>query len=80
MNLNVTKLVRGQLTDRATYVHLKSCTPCITSPSVLQAASLLVIADQTATLSGNISIKLVSCDAYGGLPKANCANWQEPIL
>lgn len=50
------------------------------TPSVLKATSVLVIADQAAALSGNISIKLVPCDAYGGLPKANCANWQEPIL
>lgn len=49
-------------------------------PSVLQATSLLVVADQAAVLSGNISLKLVPCDSYGGLPKANCANWQEPIL
>lgn len=27
MNLSVTKLARGQLTDRVTYAHLKSCTP-----------------------------------------------------
>ena len=31
-------------------------------------------------LSGTISAKLVPCDAPGGLPKANCANWQAPIL
>lgn len=31
-------------------------------------------------LSGTISAKLVPCDTAGGLPKANCANWQAPIL
>lgn len=56
----------------------KSCT--LASRLSCRRFPLPVLAEGTAALSGNISIKLVPCDAYGGLPKANCANWQEPIL